>query len=398
MRFLALTPRVPPAAGPPVPALSSFVQYQAANYFPALDALRGVAILLVVFHHIGYFKPVLLETLRENGRYGVSLFFVISGYLICTLLLRERRRAGRINLWAFYGRRTLRLLPLYYAVLLLYGLLILTGRCFSAAGTQLFLEKLPSYVFYYSNWLEQATNGPFFCAWSLAAEEQFYLGFGVLLLLLPARWLLPALVAALCTKFVVFQTIGYVSDDSTVWRIVFSYQEPIIWGVLLAFALEHRGVHRPLAAFVQSRTVVPGLAVLAAAWLVTHPMTHASTWDAQVLYLLLTLIVAGAVLQAPAAAHRRSMLRHIGRVSYGIYLFHMLVITVAWRLPLGANPLVHFVVSTTGVVILATVVHRYFEAPIIAFYKRRFPPASPNASAATEAPATVLQPGPTLAA
>src|SRR5581483_7282933 len=121
------------------------------------------------------------------------------------LFLREEASTGRIDLWKFYGRRALRLLPLYYAVLLLQMVLVFVAHQYSPENQQLFREKLPSYLFYYSNWLPTATQGPFFCAWSLAVEEQFYLGFGLLLFLAPRRFAIGAIAAALLVKIVVYQ-------------------------------------------------------------------------------------------------------------------------------------------------------------------------------------------------
>src|SRR5512133_2184884 len=95
--------------------LRSYGGFQSSAYFPALDGLRAISILLVLAHHLPRFESPLLQIMQENGRYGVSFFFAISGFLICTLLLREQRENGRISLTKFYSRRALRLFPLYYA-------------------------------------------------------------------------------------------------------------------------------------------------------------------------------------------------------------------------------------------------------------------------------------------
>src|SRR4051812_35722070 len=92
-----------------------FAAFQAKPYFSALDGLRAVSIFLVLLHHVPRSDGGLLGILEENGRYGVGVFFAISGFLICSLFLREETRTGRIHLWKFYGRRAVRLLPLYYA-------------------------------------------------------------------------------------------------------------------------------------------------------------------------------------------------------------------------------------------------------------------------------------------
>jgi len=109
----------------PIPSPQSFDAFRAKSYFDALDGLRAISILLVLFHHVPRY-PVqhFLHTLQENGRYGVAFFFVISGFLICTLFLREEQKTGRIDLWKFYGRRALRLLPLYYVALCLQAVLV----------------------------------------------------------------------------------------------------------------------------------------------------------------------------------------------------------------------------------------------------------------------------------
>ncbi|HEY2328950.1 MAG TPA: acyltransferase, partial [Verrucomicrobiae bacterium] len=107
------------------PARQTFDDFKASPYFNALDGLRAVSILMVLLHHVPRSSsPHFLNTLQENGRYGVAFFFVISGFLICTLLLREQEKTGRIDLWKFYGRRALRLLPLYYVALLLQAVLV----------------------------------------------------------------------------------------------------------------------------------------------------------------------------------------------------------------------------------------------------------------------------------
>ena len=213
--------------------------FQRTSYFTALDCLRAVSILLVLLHHV---PPLpagsLWRTLQENGRYGVAFFFAISGFLICTLFLREERRTGRVQLAKFYGRRAVRLLPLYYVVLALQAALVFGAHQYTPENQELFRAKLPAYLAYYANWLPTATAGPFFCAWSLAAEEQFYLVFGLLFVLVRRRALVGVAAGALLLKAAVYAAFGNVDTLSPWWRVIFSYQEAILWGVLLAFALD----------------------------------------------------------------------------------------------------------------------------------------------------------------
>src|SRR4051812_22360902 len=196
-------------------SVASFAEYQSRDYFGALDGLRAVSILLVLLHHTNRFANPFLATLQENGRYGVSFFFAISGFLICTLFLREERKTGGIALGKFYGRRALRLLPLYYVVLALQAVLVFVLKQYTPENQELFRAKLPSYLFYYSNWLPTATQGPFFCSWSLAVEEQFYLTFGFLLCFVRRPIVIGGLATALLLKFGVYQTLGNVDVGST---------------------------------------------------------------------------------------------------------------------------------------------------------------------------------------
>ena len=130
-------------------AVLGFGEFQKDSYFTALDGLRALSILLVLLHHApGLPRKDFFWTLQENGRYGVGFFFVVSGFLICTLFLREESRYGSVDLRKFYGRRVLRLMPLYYAVLLVQALLVFGLHQYTPENQQLFREKLPSYLFY----------------------------------------------------------------------------------------------------------------------------------------------------------------------------------------------------------------------------------------------------------
>ena len=375
------------------PATDRFDVFQGNSYFDALDGLRAIAILLVLFHHVPRFPAnSLLHTLQENGRYGVAFFFVISGFLICTLLLREEQKTGRIDLWTFYGRRALRLLPLYYAALGLQALFVFGLHQYTPEHQALFLDKLPAYLFYYSDWLATATQGPFFCAWSLAVEEQFYLVFGLLLVLANRRWIIGAALAALLIKAVVYETLGNIDADSALWRVVFSYQEPIFLGVLTAFALNNRPVFERCARWLSPKWVPACLGAATALWVCAHPMRSQSALDAQWLYLLMTLTLASLAIRPVTPVLGARAMTHIGKISYGIYLLHMFVISSVKKLPGGNSPLLCFLASAIGVVVVASFVYRYFEHPIIAFYKQRLSPLNPNRKASSSPPGLVATP------
>jgi peptidoglycan/LPS O-acetylase OafA/YrhL len=155
-----------------------FEQFQALRRFPVLDGVRAIAILLVFTAHPAYehFWPAL------HGPNGVTIFFVLSGFLITTLALREEARDGWLDLKGFYIRRICRIYPLYVVVLALYCVLIL-GLGMESARKTLFLDELP----YYALGLPEhglfvhGVIAPFDGAWSLGIEEKFYLLWPVLL-------------------------------------------------------------------------------------------------------------------------------------------------------------------------------------------------------------------------
>ena len=144
---------------------------------------------------------------------------------------------------------------------------------------RLYWQKLPSYLFYYSNWLPTATDGPFFCAWSLAVEEQFYLLFGVVLVFLPRKLLIGGLVGAVFLKWVVCETVGPKLFETPFGRIAWSYREPIFIGVLLAFALDRREIYYRVARIMRHRWVPSLLALVLTLWLFLSGTRNDSSWD-----------------------------------------------------------------------------------------------------------------------
>jgi peptidoglycan/LPS O-acetylase OafA/YrhL len=168
-------------------------------YFPQLDALRFLAFLGVYLEHFSLsgfscFNNPTFELLKETffyrGYMGVSLFFVISGFLITTLLMHEWKSMGGINIKNFYIRRALRIWPLYFTVLLIGFVLLpfLTSQFYNDTAHPLY------YLFFAANFNSVfyglPANPVLIPMWSLAVEEQFYLLFPLLLFLLRGRNLL----------------------------------------------------------------------------------------------------------------------------------------------------------------------------------------------------------------
>jgi len=209
---------------------------------PGLDGLRALAVIAVVWHHThpGYAGV----PMSHNGFLGVDVFFVLSGFLITTLLLGERAAKGSFSLTKFYIRRSLRIFPLYYAVLALLALYFLGSS--AASQRTVFLSELPFHASYTSNWVHLGSLMAI--TWSLSTEEQFYLAWPPLLAALGMRslWVLGAFLAlnqAINFGFLhgTLASLGIPYDDLPILQITFT---PILLGVFLAFALRLEAVKR----------------------------------------------------------------------------------------------------------------------------------------------------------
>src|SRR3712207_525289 len=139
-------------------------EFRDLRRFPALDGLRGIAALMVVAFHYG--GPTLGPL---SGWLGVQLFFVLSGFLITTLALREEDRTGRLSFTGFYVRRLFRIVPVYLTVLVtVLALDVLRGAYEAGVGPNLWW-----YLTFTVEWLPEPV--PFGQAWTLGIEEKFYL-------------------------------------------------------------------------------------------------------------------------------------------------------------------------------------------------------------------------------
>lgn len=351
----------------------TYEEFKATTRFAGLDGLRAVSIGLVLLHHLPRLPSGYLRSLQENGRYGVSLFFVISGFLISSLLLREREKFGQVSFKRFFARRALRLFPLYYGMLGLVMAAVYFAPVFTPESVAIMHKNLPAYLLYFSNWLPNPTEGPFFFSWSLAAEEQFYTVFGLMMVVASRGAVLRGVGLLLLFKGIATVVIGSVERQEGIWRILLSCQEPILWGVLLGFALNSRSGYERIAHLARSLPAISLVLMLCLAWMFTGPVRAIAAAEEQLLFPAFTLFVASTVTRSAIPFLDSPFCCHIGKISYGMYLIHWFVIVAVQRaLPAGTPlPLFYAVVAFTTIAI-ATVVSVCFEQPVIRFGRRRF--------------------------
>ena len=345
---------------------SAFERFLRTEKLPGLDGLRCLAILPVIWHHA---TPRLLPGVLGKGAVGVDLFFALSGFLITTLLLRERRERGQIRLGAFYARRSLRIFPLYYVVLALYALRALQTAQSSVVARH-FLHGLPYHATYTANWfLDYAVPHPvmFAFSWSLCVEEQFYWVWPGLVALFRSR----AVLAVLMSGAIVVDALaehaafaGVLPPGSLGLRILTSFATPIGTGALMALLLDTPLGFAAAARVLGWRWSAPVLLALAVFWL----------WQPATPYLSLSFTLAALV---GAVAMRsdnglswlleRPALRKIGTLSYAAYLLHITALGLVRRfLPqFQESALLVFALGLPLSLLFAEAAHRLIERPFL---------------------------------
>ena len=192
--------------------------------YPTLTGIRGLAIILVLLYHLGINHFLRQANSWLTGRTGVDIFFVLSGFLISTLLIKEKINIGRVSLKNFYIRRALRILPLAYLFLLVMILLNqvfhlgITGNSFLAGF--LLLKNLPGDI--HDHW-----TGHF---WSLSIEEQFYLFFPLLIIWADLNKLLILIIFAL-SLVLLFSLLGvhHIVDDIPLLHFISHGMMYVFW-------------------------------------------------------------------------------------------------------------------------------------------------------------------------
>jgi peptidoglycan/LPS O-acetylase OafA/YrhL len=339
-----------------------------------LDGLRAIAVLAVLVSHFGN-SSCLAVRILPWGAMGVRLFFVLSGFLITGILLqcREYIISGEASGWQlvrkFYARRFLRIFPVYYAVLLTVSL----------ANIRPVRDYFWWHVTYTSNIkyaLQGSFAGPGSHFWSLAVEEQFYLVWPFLILFTPHRWLVP-LNAAIVVLAIGFRSLGVWLgyNDLGLQILPIGCLDALGMGSLLAVLTSGGRVWPKVACRFANSSFWCGIVLFVSLALANeHPWGHKMEVALQVssmAMIFVALVAWGARGTAGLAGNFLScrLLVYIGKVSYGIYLYHAFIPVVGPRIFtfLGWLPFYQqfdWAINTAMAILLAAISWHFFEAPI----------------------------------
>ena len=373
---------------PPAPAPVAGHRPAHVRYIRGIDGLRVVSVLAVlVYHHyvVGGSSPGWLP----GGFYGVEVFFVVSGYLITSLLLDERTRTGSIALKEFWFRRARRLLPalfLMIGVVILYSLLFLRDNAIAELKSDVIAAAT-----YTSNWWQIFADRSYFeqggrpellrHLWSLAIEEQFYLFWPLVLAWAlktlghrRAPWAMVGVGLASAAAMAILYTVGV--SDTGLYYATPTRLSGLLLGSALAFfwtPRRVRGVTGKHARIVLDVAGVVGLYFLWWSFRGTHDYDPIAFRGGFLIVDIATLLVICAVVHPRADLNRVlgiPLLVWIGLRSYGIYLWHFPIFAVT-RLSdfdgaFGVTPpgWLWFLIRLSLTIAIAAVSYHYVEVPI----------------------------------
>lgn len=339
----------------------AYTVFKEQRHFGALDGLRAISILAVIWHHCHTFSDQSWH-ISAAGAQGVTLFFAISGFLIVTLLLRERDANGVIQLSKFYARRALRIFPLYYLVLCIYVVVVWVFERNTKTGLE-FFKNLLYFATYTSNWFVSLEGRViFYFVWSLAVEEQFYMVWPWIERHFTSKtaFILMAVIVLMVGVWQLFSSAG----------VAMAAKLPLAigGGVLLAHGLHSKQGFAFAWAVLGWRWCSVVIASLCVA-LLAYPF-----WGSSVLVSFAFVLLVGACViredHALAQLLGFTPLVYIGTISYGMYLLHMLSKNAVQRIGvavIGSYPPDNllFVATVAVSICAATLSFRYFEEPFL---------------------------------
>jgi peptidoglycan/LPS O-acetylase OafA/YrhL len=357
----------------------------AAFYRPELDSLRFFAFFAVFIthtlpsvpqfysaHHFPRVAGELLQSISRAGAYGVDLFFLLSSYLITELLLREKDATGRLDVLAFYKRRILRIWPLYFTFIGIAWALTLVDRT-----QQLSVSYVAAFLLLAGNWISAINGNPqsvIAPLWSVSVEEQFYLLWPLLVRKARISALATSALAMLAASSI-FRYIFFLAGWTDLRKNTLTRLEPMALGILIAVALRLR-VLRQLSAV--GRTVA--LAAGTACWLLVAEFSNLdfSQLGTMLGYPLIAIGAAAIFLWCvgnSAPFLRSPTLVYLGKISYGLYVFHMLGIRIGIAILGGFTSrfsgfIAYWLFALIATIVMASISYFALERPFLRLKSR----------------------------
>ncbi len=362
-------------------------QSQRRFYQPELDGLRFYAFLAVFVCHtlpvedkfysaLGVPLRWLWVPLVRSGSTGVDLFFVLSAFLITSLLLRERQQTGGISLRLFYIRRILRIWPLYFFVVILGILFAHTMPHFWYYTQSLSWYQVAGYLLFLSNWVYAIFGAPqSICAplWTVSIEEQFYLIWPVVARMLTRRGMMIAGIVTflLATASPIAIVLSGLRGDFSYFGST-SRCDSLALGIILALSVDR------LPRLTRSLRLL-----LVTVGLIGLPF---SSWLTSQLYLPIVRLALGRLIISLSSAAilygcmysnnkllTSGWIVRLGKISYGLYALHftgLLIVLSLLRPGHGFNLLVGKALGLVMTVFLAFVSYRWVESPFLRLKSR----------------------------
>ena len=346
------------------------------GYRPGIDGLRAFGILTVMALHAGYYS----SRWFAGGLLGVQMFFVISGFLITALLVEEYERNGTIRLGLFYVRRALRLFPALWLMLAVVVAVAALGLAPDSPVGVTAREAFAAF-FYWENWYRAFELGPrnlLTHTWSLSIEEQFYLVWPLLLiagLRWAPRYLLPLTIAGALASTAARTALWYELPGKRLYYGTDLRADGLLAGCALALIWAKTGLRQ--FERVLPLLTLPSVVVLL---LLLHFMNVNSRMTYQLGFLAcdlaMVVLIGNVVLGSPAPLIRvleQRTIVAIGKISYGLYLWHLPVFWIVTEHVGGLRFLFLLPLEVGLTFAIAIASYRFVELPIVR-QKARFTP------------------------